>query len=53
VRAIPTRSEELRELPGPEAPIDPREDDAADEENQERAGQEVVHDGENSRGPVI
>jgi len=53
VRAIPTRAEELRELPRPEAPVDPREDDAADEEKEERAGQEVVHDGENSRGSLI
>jgi len=53
VRAIPRWAEELRELPGPEVPIDPREDDAADEESQERAGQEVVHAGENSRAVVI
>jgi len=53
VRAIPRGAEELRELPRAEVPIDPREDDAADEENQERAGQEVVHVGENSRARVI
>ena len=50
---IPTRAEEPRELSCPNTPIDPREDHAADEENQERSGQEVFHGRRNSRVAVI
>src|SRR5207247_10586217 len=49
MRAIPTRAEQLRKLPRPEAPVGPREDDAADEEKEERAGKEAGDDGENAR----
>lgn len=43
VGAVPARAEEAGELAGPDAPVDPREDDPADEKDEECAGQEVVH----------
>jgi len=53
MRAIPARAEEPRQLSCPNAPIDPCEDHAADEENEERSGQEVFHGRRNSRVAVI
>lgn len=51
--AVPARADEVGELPRPDAPVDPREDDAADEEEEQSAGQQVFHDDENSRVPLI
>jgi len=44
MRAIPARPHPGGKPPGPEAPIDPREDDAADKKEEHRAGEQVVHD---------
>jgi len=53
VGAFPARAEEARQLAGAEAPVDPREHDAAHQENQEGAWQEVFHVRLGSRAAMI
>ncbi len=53
MRAIPARSNQLRQLSRPHPPVEPCEDRAADEKEQECAGQEVFHVRENSPAAVI
>ena len=50
---IPAWTEESRDLARTDSPIRPREDRAGDEEEEERAGQEVFHGWSRSRGAVI
>ena len=43
MRAFPARPQESRQFPRPETPVDPREDHAANEEEEECAWQEIFH----------
>ena len=43
MRTFPARAQESRKSPRPETPVHPRENDAADEKEEERARQEVFH----------
>lgn len=43
MRAIPPRSEDTRDLPGPDAPVGPCEDRAADEQEEKGAREQVFH----------
>ncbi len=51
--AIPTGSDQLWEFLCADSPIDPCEDHATDEKEQQSAGQQVFHAVENSCLPVI
>jgi len=53
VGAIPAGSDDLRQIPGSNAPVCPSKDRAADKEHEKSAGQQVFHVGENSRVDVI
>ena len=53
VGAIPAQTDHLWQPPGPDPPVGPGEDRAADKEHQESAGQQVFHVEENSREAVI
>jgi hypothetical protein len=50
---LPARTEDPRHLSHPEAPVNPCEDDAADQENEEDAWQEILHVVRGSRAAVI
>ena len=41
--AIPARAKEAWDLSGPESPVDPCEDDAAEEEEKKGRGQQIFH----------
>ena len=43
MRALPARAQESRQLPRAKTPVDPREDDAAHEQEEECAWQEIFH----------
>jgi len=43
MRALPTRAQESRQFPCSETPVDPREDHAAHEKEEECAWQEIFH----------
>jgi len=43
MRAFPARAQESRQLPRAKTPIDPREDHAANEKEEECAWQEIFH----------
>jgi hypothetical protein len=51
--AFPARTQGPGHLSHPEAPVDPREDDAADQEKEKDTWQEVLHVVRGSRAAVI
>jgi len=53
MRALPAWAQEPRQLPRAEAPVDPREDHAADEQDEESTWQEIFHVGRRSFAAVI
>ncbi len=53
MRALPARAQESRQFPRAKTPVDPREDDAADEKEEECTWKEIFHGCGRSPAAVI